>query len=255
VRKLERTSILGLIAGLLALAPFSVANAQDTADLPDADSILDRLVEVTGGADAYRALTSQIVIGTMSIPAANISGSMIIYQANGNMLTVVELAGLGTIETGVTDGVAWENSVLTGARILDGGEKDLAIRQADLGVLVDWRDHYPQVETVGIESVNGEDAYEVVMTPASGTPQSMFLSVDSGLALSTEIVVDSVMGRIPVLVMMSDYEDFGGILSPTTLIQNAAGQAIRITIDSGEFNVAIPPSRFDLPAGIEAILQ
>ena len=54
---------------------------------------------------------------------------------------------------------------------------------------------------------------------------------------------------------MSDYQEFGGILSPSTMIQNAAGQAIRITIDSAEFNVDIPAERFDFPPNVEAILQ
>ncbi|MEJ2245167.1 MAG: hypothetical protein P8Y80_03620 [Acidobacteriota bacterium] len=55
--------------------------------------------------------------------------------------------------------------------------------------------------------------------------------------------------------MMLEYKEFEGVLSPTRLIQNAAGQNITITVDSLETNVDIPDERFNLPEAVQALVK
>ena len=63
------------------------------------------------------------------------------------------------------------------------------------------------------------------------------------------------MGDIPVETTMSEYKEFGGVLSPTKIVQKAAGQEIAITVDSMEVNVDIPDERFDLPEAVQALVK
>ena len=233
----------------------ATARAQDVAELPDAASILDRYVEVTGGIDAYEARQSQIVQGTMEMAAVGLMGSLTIYQDGDNYYTVVDLPGVGLIEAGVTDGIAWENSVLQGARIKQGTERAQAVNEARINATARWREIYPAVETTGVETVNGEETYRVVLNPADGPPVSMYFGIDSGLATRTEIVAATPMGDVPMQVSMSDYEDIGGILTPTSMTQNVAGQAIRMSFESAEINPEIPAERFALPEEVAALLE
>ena len=52
VRNSIQTARLCVVIAVSALAPLAAVRAQDTA-LPDAETILDRFVEVTGGQAAY----------------------------------------------------------------------------------------------------------------------------------------------------------------------------------------------------------
>ncbi|HUF71364.1 MAG TPA: hypothetical protein VMR74_00550 [Gammaproteobacteria bacterium] len=54
---------------------------------------------------------------------------------------------------------------------------------------------------------------------------------------------------------LGDYRDFGGVLTPTTMTQNVAGQSMRITFESAETNVDIPAGRFDLPGAVAALVE
>lgn len=240
------------------LAPLAVVRAQDAAALPDAQTILDRFVEVTGGQGAYGDRHSQVVHGQMEVggPGGGLSGKLTIYQDSGNnYYTSIDVPGIGLMESGVTNGVAWENSALQGARIKTGAEKAQAIRVATMNASADWRELFPKVETVGIETIDGEQAYSVLMTPESGGAQTIHFSVSSGLALRTDLVAASQFGELPMQQTLADYKEFGGVLLPTTMTERIAGQTIRLTLESVETNVAIPAGRFDLPDAVKALIE
>jgi len=255
VRIKMQTAILRTTVALFALSPFVMTSAQNAGELPDAESILDRFIEVTGGAEAYDDRRSQIVQGTMSIAVAGISGAITVYQEADDFYTSIDLPGVGIVESGVKDGVAWEHSLLQGARIKSGVERAQAVREATLNASVRWRELFPEVETAGMETIDGEDAYQVVMIPEEGGSQSVYFSVNSGLAVRTDMVAASQMGDIPLQVTMADYMEIGGILMPTTMTQSLAGQSIRISFESTEVNVDIPDEQFDLPAAVAALLK
>ena len=244
--------LVGLSPAILGQEPSATAPA---ADLPSAESILDRYVEVTGGREAYEKRTSEVSHGKMEIGAVGISGELTSYAKPGLQYVVIELAGVGKIEEGIKDGIAWENSILQGARIKTGEEREATLREAIFNGPIHWREIYPTVETVGIESVNGEDAYRVLQTPAKGNAVTTYYSVESGLVIKTTMTLASQMGDIPVEATMSDYREFGGVLSPTKMIQKAAGQDIAVTVDSVEVNVDIPDERFDLPEAVQALVK
>ena len=100
---------LGLIFGLMFL-PW--AGAQQPAapnDLPSAESILDRYVEVTGGLAAHESRTSAVTTGTFEVAAANLTGQLRIIVKPGLQRTTIQLPGVGTIDGGVNNGVAWSS--------------------------------------------------------------------------------------------------------------------------------------------------
>lgn len=119
----------------------------------------------------------------------------------------------------------------------------------------DWRELFPKVETVGIETIDGEQAYSVVMTAETGGTQTIHFSVSSGLALRTDLVAASQFGDLPMQQTLADYEEFGGVLLPTTMTQSIGGQTIRLTLDSVETNVEIPAGRFELPDAVKALIE
>lgn len=248
--------LLVLMAGLLA----PVLAAQEPTglssdELPSAEQVLDRYIEVTGGEEAYQSRTSEITHGIVNFAAAGIRGTMTRYSEGSNYRYIMDIPVLGTIEMGVVEDIAWENSLLLGPRIKEGTERAEAMREADLDSELDWRDLYADVSVTGMEEIDGEPCYVVVAAPHDGYPITTWYSIESGFAIRSTSTTVSQMGEVPFEVRMFDYQDFGGVMIPARTQEIAAGQNIEITIESVEANVEIPAERFALPADVAALVE
>ena len=233
-----------------------VAMTAWAADLPSAETLMERYVEATGGRVAHEARKSEIAYGTVEYTAMGLSGKMTRWVAGDGLYRLtMELPGVGAMEAGVKDGVAWERSDLLGPRVKNGPERAEALREARINSTAQWREIYRKAETTGEEAVNGEECYLVVLTPEEGAPETLYLSKKTGLALKMQTVASTQMGEIAAEMFFDQYKDFGGILAPARVSQKVAGQTITITIDRAEVNTPIPAERFALPADVEALVR
>ncbi len=243
---LLRLAVLGALAGALASAQ----------PLPKAEVILDRYIEVTGGKAAYQKHTHETLTGTITFTEQGLNGRLTRYaMAPDKEYSVVELGPIGKIESGFTDGIAWEKSAILGPRLKTGDEKDQAAREAQFNGAAEWRKIFPRAETMGSESVNGEDCYKVLLTPAAGKPETQYFSKKSGLLVKTAATAVSPMGEVAVEVEVSDYTTFDGILLPTHSRQKAGAQQLEINITSVTTDQPTPPGTFDLPPEIKTLID
>jgi hypothetical protein len=243
-------------AAILLCAPFALALRAADTDLPPAETILDRFIEVTGGKAAYEARKSEIVTGRLEFAAAGVKGAIVQYSMEPDKYySTLELDGIGKVEMGVTDGVAWEVSALLGPRIKQGEERAQALREARMNAPFHWRDLYITAETTGTGTVNGQECYKVALTPREGKPETMYFERRSGLLRKTTLIAASPMGDVNADVIAGEYKDFGGLMEPSKITQRAALQEFTTTIDDIKVNPAIPAERFELPAEIKALLS
>lgn len=239
---------------VFAQAPAAQAPAAQQ-DLPKAETILDRYIQATGGKANYEKRKSRVMTGTLEFVAMGVKGSITSYSAEPDQAySVVELEGIGKIESGVSNGVAWEISPMMGPRVKDGVEKADTLRDATFNGLLHWRKLYQKAETAGVEPVDGDECYKIAMTPNEGKTENLFFSKKSGLMVKRSRTMVSPMGEIPVEELAANYKDFGGILIPTTITQKAASQEFKITIQTIKED-GIPPERFAPPAQIKALLE
>jgi hypothetical protein len=224
--------------------------------LPDAATILDRYVDVTGGRAAYEKHQTEVLTGVIEFPAQGLKGKLVRYSAPPDKeYSIAEMEGIGSIESGVYAGAAWEKSVLLGPRIKPGEEKDQAIREAHFNQPIEWRKLYQKAATAGIQTVNGEDCYEVILTPSTGKPEHQFYSRRTGLLVRTTAVAASQMGEVDVEVDVADYKRFGGVLVPTRSQQRAGSQELSIMVDQVRVNETLPANRFEPPADVAAMIR
>jgi len=226
------------------------------ADLPKAETILDKYVEVTGGKAAHQKLHSQMASGTFEMAAAGIKGTVAIYAAEPDLFyTEVVLEGIGKIQNGSDGKVAWSNSAMQGPHVKEGAERAQAMLTERFNGELNWRETYKTAETTGVEAVDGKDCYKVVLTPAEGSAVTHFYDKDSGLLTKVSLITQTPMGEVPADSFPSDYRKEGALLLPHKIRQNAAGQEFLITIDTVKLNPEIPKDRFDLPDEVKALVN
>jgi hypothetical protein len=240
---------------LLAVLCVSYGFAQTEA-LPAASTILDRYVEVTGGKAAYEKRKNEVALGTLRAEAQGMKGSIKRYSAEpAQEYSVMEIENAGKFEVGLSGGVAWESSSIMGARVKSGEEKNQAVREGTFNAPLHWREQYAKVETIGTEVLDGELCYKVLLTPATGKPETMYFQKKSGLAMKTLSVAVTQMGEVPSELIVLEYKQLGGILAPAKVMQKAGGLELILTFDDVKINQAIAPDRFAPPADVKAILN
>lgn len=249
IRKLAWIAIMGV-------AVCAAQQAGAPAALPQAETILDRYIEVTGGKAAYEKRANEITTGTFEMTAQGIKGAVTMYSAPPDKTyREIVLDGIGKVESGTIGGVAWEKNPMLGPRLLSGDEKAQTLREAAFNGTLDWRSLYQKAETTGVETIDGEECYKVVLTPAQGKPLTVYYQKKSGLAVKQSMIASSQMGEVPAEAIVSGYKDFDGVLAPTKVVTKLAGQDFTITTDTVKTNQDIPADKFDPPAEIKALLK
>ncbi len=247
-----RPVVLALGALLAAWAPLSLGADEE---LPKADTLLDRYVEVTGGRAAYEKRRNEVVTLEMEFVGRGIKGKVTRYSdLSNNTYSSGNIEGIGKLEEGVYNGQAWENTAMMGPRLKSGAENADAVRDATFNSALHWRKLY-RAETVGVEKVAGEDCYKVQMTPLGpGRPQTMFFSKKSGYTLKIIRDVVSPMGEMKVESVPGDYRTFDGIVQPAKMIQSVMGSQIALTLLSAKSNEEMPKDRMEPPAEIKKMM-
>jgi hypothetical protein len=242
-----------IVAALLGLTSFAMGQDEP---LPKAETLLDRNVEVTGGKAAYQKRKNEVATGMFEFAAQGLKGSLTRYSAEpAEEYLITDIEGVGKIEQGMHNGVAWDKNPMMGPRIKSGAEKLQSVRESTFNSAIHWRDLYSKVETTGTETIDGELCYKVVLTPKEGNPETTFYQKKSGLAVKTMMVAVNQMGEVPSEVFAGDFKTFNGIMQPTKLIYKAAGQEFTLTIQDVKINQPMSADRFEPPAEIKALMN
>jgi hypothetical protein len=240
-----------LFIALVATA--AVAGAQE---LPKAETLFEKFIEVTGGKAAYEKRRTEVGKGVVKMTAAGVSGTVEIYSAAPNsQVIIMDVQGVGKIEQG-TDGInAWENSAVMGPRVKSGQEKAEALQEAVFNAPIQWQKLYTKVETTAAETAEGVECFKVVATPRSGgKPETFWFDRNTGLTVKVKKTTLTSLGEVSAELVAKNFQNAGGILQPMTLLQRAGGQEVIIEMQTLTPNVVIPKSRFNPPAEVQQLM-
>lgn len=216
-----------------------------------ADEIMDKMTQATVGDNAQMELQSMRVTGSMSAPNG-LSGTVTAVSKLGNKVYVQSTIAMGSQKLEMVqacDGTdCYENNPLVGARIITGDERETVLQQNDLEGLTDWRKSYASAELLGEEDINGSACFKLKLVTEGGLETVQFVDKGSYRAVRTDMTMKSdMMGEIKSVTYLSEYQDFNGFTLPTKITTEAMTQQMVFSIDSYEFNVEIPDSKFAIP--------
>ncbi len=256
-RMLSPTGIIAAIVLIAGPGGHAVpGNLQEPeTGMPAAEVILERYLRVTGGMAAYRNLHNVISRGTFQVIGTTIRGKYAAYEAEPNKThTIFDFESREKDEQGTLGDLAWELSSSSGARILDGEEKVVALREATFNSMMNWRSIYRRVECDGTESVGEHVCYRLLLHPPVGKPLTQYFDRESGLLLKSYIMLDGPSGEIRSENLYDDYRKVNvGVLFAHKLVHRIANQEMVVILDSVRCNVDMAGDRFDPPPAVKAL--
>ena len=248
--------LLLAVAGLGATCPATPARAE--AGPPQAETLIQKMIDATGGKAAYAKLQSRFSTGTLSLPKMGVELSQTTWAQRPNKSYVLmESPSLGTMESGCDGSTVWDNSSVAGPSVKKGSERAVLLREADFDAWPNWKKYYKLATTAGADTVAGQATWKVEMVPLEGTPETMWMDQATGLVLKTSMKIQTEMGEVPVDVFMEDYREVCGMKIPFRTRQVLMGgmQEMVVTTDSVACDPVVPKDRFALPAEIKALLD
>ena len=243
------------VAQTPAKAPPKPAASAQAAALPPAQQIIDRYVAAIGGRDAILRHSSYRATGAFEMPAAGIRGDLELAHAKPNKMAMkVTIPGLGEMVSGYDGTVGWSVNPMQGPRLLEGKELEQMSSEAEFGNWLRAGSNITSRETVERTEMAGRPCYKVRIVWKSGRESFDCYSTETGLLIGTTTTQESPMGSVQVTSLVDEYKDFSGVKYATRMRQQMMGQEQVLTITSLEFDV-VPPSAFEQPAAIQALVR
>lgn len=240
-------------AGQTAVAP----KTQDkpAADLPSAQSIIDRYLEVVGGRKAISSINSVHLTAAITVPANGMTGSLEVFAARPNKkLEKSSIEGIGETKQGFDGTVAWSLTPMTGPMLHTGEELTQQRNDASFETMLDPSTRYSAMKTLEKTTFDGKEVYKLSLTRKEGGEDIDFYEVATGLKAGSINTRKTPMGSITATSTVSEYKKFGDVLQPTRLKQSITGIDIITTITLVEYN-KVDPAVFELPAEIKALIK
>ena len=143
---------------------------------------------------------------------------------------------------------AWSESLATGLRILEGGEK-LTIISQTLPYMFSPEKFYDKIEFVEEVTFNGTKCSKLKFTKEGLDPYTGFYDTKTNLVIAEERVLPTAMGKIKVTMSYSNYlKHEKGFKYPATMTQAAGPTKIEAKVKEITINPAIDDKIFAAPA-------
>jgi hypothetical protein len=245
-----------IAAALAAVAISDPTQAQQpSSQLPAATQLVARHIAAIGGREALTARRSVQARGVFEMPAMGVRGEFEAAQSrDGLMVMKLTVPGLGEMQSGYNGTVAWALNPMTGPRLLTGRELSQTRDEANMLSVLREPPAITSIQTVELTTMSGERCYKVRVTWASGRSTFDCYSVDSGLLIGTQTVLESSTGALDISTTMSEYRNFAGVKVATVMTQHAAGQEQVLRITGYELN-SVDSAVFALPPAIAELTQ
>ena len=225
-------------------------------DLPTGAEVLDRFVEVTGGAEAYAEMHNRAGEGALEFLGMGIRAHVQVFQtAPDRYYAQRDTDGLGLVEEGCDGETVWSNSMTQGPELARGAVRAYKLRSYRFNADLHWRELYERVECTGVKTLGEIPCYRVEKHPPEGQSETSWYSRSSGLLVRTDIIAPTSMGDIPIRTLYQDYRSVGKLLVPHREIVSTMGREQLMEYERIVFNTEIAPDRFALPRDIRLLIE
>jgi zinc protease len=246
-RRLLAVAVMGIALAVPARGQ-APPQSPSAAPLPSVDRILDHYLDAVGGRGAWLKLTSRVTMGTIDVPAQNLSGTIELREkAPDRILSEIRISGI-LFRQGFDGTVGWTDDPQNGLREQNGAELSEARRDADFYHPLDMKKLYTRLAVVGPDKVDDQDTYEVEADVPEGAPDEIYFSVATGLPVRVVSHRHGPQGIVDFREDFDDYREVDGIKRPFRIQESTGDQVVTITVTEVRHNVLLDDSVFTKPA-------
>jgi phosphotransferase system IIB component len=208
-----------------------------------AESVVKNYLDALGGAEKLKSVTSMTSQLTMDMMGQSIN--MSIYQQAPNKISMQMSAQGMTVMKQIYDGTQGVMEQMGQKMKIEGDQLNSMAAQAKIFEELNYLDGTYSLELKGMDEVNGEKCYKLIVEDANGVKSTEMYSVESGLKLR-EIGSQEAGGqKMTITNDYMDYSEVDGILFPQKLKTSGAGpMPFEMKVQSIELNGEIDPAVF-----------
>jgi outer membrane lipoprotein-sorting protein len=220
------------------------------------EEILEKNYEARGGVEAWKAVETARMSGTMKMMASAAGGLeapfTIEFKRPNKMRLEFTMQGMTGIQAfdGETGWMVMPFMGKTEPETVAGEQLEQMKDQADFeGVLMGYEEKGHTIELLGEEDVDGTPAYKIQVNRADGNVDTVYLDVEYFIEFKT-VSKRSMQGmEIEAATVMGDYKEVEGLMFPHSMEVSMGDQPPMqvITLDTIEINPAIDDDRFAMP--------
>ena len=233
---------------LFILATFALPALGQTAD-----EIIAKFIKTTGGLEKINAVTTLRRTGKF-VGGGGFEAAVVQENKRPDKVRE-EFVIQGLVGVNAWDGkTGWKIEPWQGKKDpepLSESEMKSILEDADFdGPLIDYQQKGHKVEYIGMDPVEGTDAYKLKVSKKNGDVYYYFMDTDYfvPIKIETQRMVRGEQREFETSI--GDYKEVNGWYLPYSVEFNAKGSANRqkITYDKIEANVSLADARFSMPA-------
>lgn len=191
-----------------------------------ARQVIDRYLEVRGGKKKLQGIKDLTMKASATMQGMSINFDT--YRKAPNKIKVEVGASGMVFSKQIFDGARGKVSSMMGSEELQGEKLEEMKFQAIMNPEIDYEKKAIKHQLLGIEKVNGAQAYKVEQTNPNGSSQFNYFDVTSGLLLQSVTPSGT--------TVYEDYRAVSGIKFPFRIMQQAGPQTIDLTVNSIKIN-------------------
>ena len=212
--RLVRNGLLGLAAIIVLTIGAQAHRGQTQASLPKPEEILERYVKALGGKDAILKHKSRTRTGTFK-SASGLTATIVEYIKPYKALTKLSAGGAEYVQ-GFDGQVAWQSAPNAAPSLTEPFIAEFWKREGDLYYPTHIRDYFRTFETAGVVDFEGRPCYHIKGVTNWGDSNEQFYDKQTGLLAGYRFPSGGSKDAPLVVQVFSDYEEYSGVLVPTT---------------------------------------
>ena len=258
------TAVLFSASGLTQAPPPTSAPAAPVLKneiAPDAQLIVEQYLTATGGRDAWSSLKTIQGNGTISIPAAGISGTAQFAISPDLYRNTFTMSG-GSVQgasiiTGRNGDVVWQ---MTGeddrynGKLVEGVNRLRNLRQYQFNQLLNLEKNFLRVEIVDVEEIDGSPAMKLLMVPREAPDSKEYRFFDQSSHFIVRTIIEQSGGNVQE-ARYGGFKKVGPVRMHTETKRMASGQVLMLVATPNIVaNKPLPEKYNELPLEIRVLL-
>ncbi len=187
------------------------------AKLPDgltAEKVLNNYLQAIGGIEKLAKVKNVKIVMDGSFMGQTMQMSATKAVPN-KMYQEVKMGG-NVMQKVVFDGEKGKTTGMAGESVIEGEQAEEMVFQAIIFEELFYNKMGVETELVGVENINGKDAYGVEVKLPTGSSTTRYYDAETGYLVQVSRTVEGPQGPITLSSGYGDYKEYGGIMFPST---------------------------------------